>query len=152
MHALGNANISVVGIVCMSTTHFYKTKLDQNGAHCGEITLALAFMLLSCEWEGGGVVQALEKHKTTLDWKGAQCGKITLVLAFMLLSCEWEGGGFVQALEKLAFQNVGCSIHACLAVEELMQNTGELRVFHFHNNMSGDEGAAAIAQVLHRSF
>lgn len=42
---------------------------------------------------------------------------------------------------------MGCSIHACQAVAELVQHSGELRSLHLYNNMSGDEGAAAIAQV-----
>lgn len=42
---------------------------------------------------------------------------------------------------------MGCSVHACIAVEELVQNTEQLRILHLHNNMSGDEGATAIAKV-----
>ena len=50
-------------------------------------------------------------------------------------------------LQRLAFQNVGCSIRACQAVAELVQNSGELRALHLYNNMSDNEGAIAIAQV-----
>ncbi len=50
------------------------------------------------------------------------------------------------ALESIAFQNVGCSVHGCAAVDELMRNTGSLRRLHLYNNMSGDEGAASIAR------
>ena len=50
-------------------------------------------------------------------------------------------------LESVAFQNVGCSIHACEAVNELMPTAEALHTFHFFNNMSDNEGAAAIAQV-----
>lgn len=50
-------------------------------------------------------------------------------------------------LQRLAFQNVGCSIHACQAVAELVQHSGDLRALHLYNNMSDDEGAIAIAQV-----
>ena len=51
------------------------------------------------------------------------------------------------ALESIAFQNVGCSVHGCAAVDELMRNTGSLRRLHLYNNMSGDEGAASIARL-----
>ena len=50
------------------------------------------------------------------------------------------------ALESIAVQNVGCSVHGCAAVDELMRNTGSLRRLHLYNNMSGDEGAASIAR------
>lgn len=50
------------------------------------------------------------------------------------------------ALESIAFQNVGCSVHGCAAVDELMRNTQHLRRLHLYNNMSGDEGAASIAR------
>ena len=55
-----------------------------------------------------------------------------------------------QALESIAFQNVGCSVHGCAAVDELMQCTGSLKRLHLLNNMSGDEGATSIANVLSR--
>lgn len=51
-------------------------------------------------------------------------------------------------LQSLAFQNVGCSIRACQAVQELVQNSQELRTLHLFNNMSDNEGAVAIGQVL----
>lgn len=54
------------------------------------------------------------------------------------------------ALESIAFQNVGCSVHGCAAVDELMRNTGSLRRLHLYNNMSGDEGAASIARWVWR--
>ncbi len=50
-------------------------------------------------------------------------------------------------LQRLAFQNVGCSVHACRAVAELVEHSQDLRRLHLFNNMSGDEGAAAIAEV-----
>ena len=50
-------------------------------------------------------------------------------------------------LQELAFQNVGCSIRACQAVQELVKHPQELRRLHLHNNMSDDAGAAAIAEV-----
>ena len=50
-------------------------------------------------------------------------------------------------LQHIAFQNVGCSINACRAVGELLQNSQELRSLHLYNNMSDNEGAIAIAQV-----
>ena len=50
-------------------------------------------------------------------------------------------------LQRLAFQNVGCSIKACQAVAELVQHSQDLRCLHLFNNMSGDEGAAAIAEA-----
>lgn len=55
------------------------------------------------------------------------------------------------ALEQLAFQNVGCSIHACTSLAELLQNTQELRSLRLYNNMSDDAGAAAIAKILSRA-
>jgi len=55
-----------------------------------------------------------------------------------------------QALESIAFQNVGCSVHGCAAVNELLQCTGSLKRLHLLNNMSGDEGAQSIASVLAR--
>ena len=54
------------------------------------------------------------------------------------------------SLESIAFQNVGCSVHGCAALDELMQCTGSLKRLHLLNNMSGDEGAASIAKVLSR--
>ena len=55
-----------------------------------------------------------------------------------------------ESLESIAFQNVGCSVHGCAAVNELLQKTGSLRRLHLLNNMSGDEGAASIAKILAR--
>ena len=51
------------------------------------------------------------------------------------------------ALEELALGNVGCSIHACQAVRDLLREAGHLRSLHLYNNMSDDEGAQAIAQA-----
>ena len=51
-----------------------------------------------------------------------------------------------EGLESIAFQNVGCSVHGCAALEELMANSGRLRRLHLYNNMSGCEGAASIAR------
>ncbi len=51
------------------------------------------------------------------------------------------------SLEKLAFQNVGCSVMACRAISELLTSAASLATFHFMNNMTGDEGATAIAEV-----
>jgi Ran GTPase-activating protein (RanGAP) involved in mRNA processing and transport len=59
-------------------------------------------------------------------------------------------GGPGEALEFLALRNVGCSVHACAAVEELVVG-GQLRGLHLYNNMSGDEGAEHIAKVLARA-
>ena len=42
---------------------------------------------------------------------------------------------------------MGCSIRACQAVAELVKHPQELRRLHLYNNMSDDEGAAAIAQA-----
>lgn len=56
-----------------------------------------------------------------------------------------------ESLESIAFQNVGCSVHGCAAVEELLQRTASLKKLHLLNNMSGDEGAVSIAKVLSRS-
>jgi hypothetical protein len=51
------------------------------------------------------------------------------------------------ALERLAFMNVGASVHACAAIEELLTNTQSLRELHLFNNMSDNEGAVSIAQA-----
>lgn len=53
-----------------------------------------------------------------------------------------------EGLEFLAFQNVGCSINACAAVRDLLKHPEELRTLHFYNNMSDDDGASSIAEVL----
>jgi large subunit ribosomal protein L31/Ran GTPase-activating protein 1 len=55
-----------------------------------------------------------------------------------------------EALESIAFQNVGCSVHGCAALEELLRATTHLRRLHLYNNMSGDEGAASVARLLAR--
>ena len=52
-----------------------------------------------------------------------------------------------DALEEVAFENVGLSIAACRALSELLMQPGHLRLLHFRNNMSDDEGAIALAQV-----
>eukprot|EP00878_Enallax_costatus_P020701 GHUV01021891.1.p1 GENE.GHUV01021891.1~~GHUV01021891.1.p1 ORF type:complete len:429 (+),score=176.02 GHUV01021891.1:75-1361(+) len=53
-------------------------------------------------------------------------------------------------LEFLSLQNVGCSVHACKAVEELLPADSKLAGLHLFNNMSGDEGAGHIARLLAR--
>jgi Ran GTPase-activating protein (RanGAP) involved in mRNA processing and transport len=53
-------------------------------------------------------------------------------------------------LKHIAFQNVGCSVHGCAAVNELLVHSGNLRSIHLLNNMSGCEGAASIAAVISR--
>jgi Ran GTPase-activating protein (RanGAP) involved in mRNA processing and transport len=53
-------------------------------------------------------------------------------------------------LKHIAFQNVGCSVHGCAAVDELLVHCSELRSIHLLNNMSGCEGAASIANVIAR--
>lgn len=55
-----------------------------------------------------------------------------------------------EALESIAFKNVGCSVHGCAALDELMCNTASLRRLHLYNNMSDNEGAASIARLLSR--
>lgn len=55
-----------------------------------------------------------------------------------------------QGLEFLSLQNVGCSVHACKAVDELLPADSQLAGLHLYNNMSGDEGAAHIARLLGR--
>lgn len=51
----------------------------------------------------------------------------------------------------MAFQNVGASIMACQAIAELITQPGSLRALQLYNNMSDDEGAAAIAGLLARA-
>ena len=53
-----------------------------------------------------------------------------------------------MCLEFLSLQNVGCSVHACAAVSELLNASGALKSLQLFNNMSGDEGAGYIAKVL----
>lgn len=53
-------------------------------------------------------------------------------------------------LKKIAFQNVGCSVDACQALDDLMQDCQNLRCIHLLNNMSGDLGAIAIANIISR--
>ena len=56
-----------------------------------------------------------------------------------------------EFLESISFQNVGCSVHGCAAVDELLKCTSHLKKLHLLNNMSGDEGAVSISNVLARS-
>lgn len=55
-----------------------------------------------------------------------------------------------KALKHIAFQNVGCSVHGCAAVDELLVHCAEMRSIHLLNNMSGCEGATSIANVISR--
>ncbi|KAL6006214.1 hypothetical protein ACLOJK_040260 [Asimina triloba] len=57
------------------------------------------------------------------------------------------------SLEKLYLINDGISVEAAQAVCELMPPTEklQLQVLHFHNNMTGDEGAIAISDLVRRS-
>lgn len=55
-------------------------------------------------------------------------------------------------LRSVAMRNVGASVHACAALAETLGHaTGELRSLHFHNNMSGDEGATFLAAIVGRA-
>lgn len=47
--------------------------------------------------------------------------------------------------------NDGISEAAAKAVCELIPSTDKLKILHFHNNMTGDEGAIAISEVLKHS-
>ena len=62
-----------------------------------------------------------------------------------------KGGCLVShaqvGLQSLTLHNVGCSVRACQAVGELLRSAEELRTLHLLNNMSDDEGAAAIGQA-----
>jgi large subunit ribosomal protein L31/Ran GTPase-activating protein 1 len=53
-------------------------------------------------------------------------------------------------LEFLSLQNVGCSVHACKALAELLPQAASLTGLHLFNNMSGDEGAGHVASLLLR--
>ena len=55
-----------------------------------------------------------------------------------------------SALKELYLQNIGCSVNACAAVNELVACTS-LEKLHLFNNMSDNEGAASIAALLSRS-
>lgn len=48
-------------------------------------------------------------------------------------------------------QNVGLSVHACKALEELLKDPSSLKKLHLANNMSDDEGARSIAALLSRT-
>ena len=54
-------------------------------------------------------------------------------------------------LRSVAMRNVGASVHACAALAETLEHAGELRSLHFHNNMSGDEGATFLASIVERA-
>lgn len=55
-----------------------------------------------------------------------------------------------QGLEFVSLQNVGCSVHACNALSELVPNGSALAGLHLYNNMTGDEGAEHVARLLSR--
>lgn len=57
-------------------------------------------------------------------------------------------GHLQAALQRVAFQNVGASIKACRAIAELLPNSAALTQLHLFNNMSDNEGAAAIGKLL----
>lgn len=59
--------------------------------------------------------------------------------------CEQAG------LRRVAFQNVGASIKACRAIAELLPDAKSLQQLHLFNNMSDNEGAAAIGGLLARA-
>jgi large subunit ribosomal protein L31/Ran GTPase-activating protein 1 len=50
----------------------------------------------------------------------------------------------------VSLQNVGCSVHACAALCELLPPSSRLAGLHLFNNMSGDEGAGHVARLLGR--
>lgn len=56
----------------------------------------------------------------------------------------------MQGLEFLSLQNVGCSVHACKALSELVPAGSALSGLHLYNNMTGDEGAEHVARLLSR--
>ena len=55
------------------------------------------------------------------------------------------------ALEQVALQNVGLSIRACQALDELFAHPASLKALHFRNNMTDDAGALALANVVPHS-
>lgn len=57
---------------------------------------------------------------------------------------------FMPGLEFVSLQNVGCSVHACNALSELVPNGSALAGLHLYNNMTGDEGAGHVARLLSR--
>jgi len=50
----------------------------------------------------------------------------------------------------VSLQNVGCSVHACNALSELVPAGSALAGLHLYNNMTGDEGAEHVARLLAR--
>lgn len=56
---------------------------------------------------------------------------------------------FQTGLESLTLHNIGCSPNACKALKELTSNM-KLKGLYLYNNMSGDEGAMAIAEIISR--
>jgi Ran GTPase-activating protein 1 len=65
-----------------------------------------------------------------------------------VLACEAVLRG--QALEKLYVCNDGLSAEASVTLHEILAKDGmpALKVFHFYNNMSGDGGAVAVADIV----
>ena len=55
-----------------------------------------------------------------------------------------------KALKGVYLQNIGCSVNACKAVNELIASTS-LETLHLFNNMSDNEGAISIAALLQRN-
>jgi large subunit ribosomal protein L31/Ran GTPase-activating protein 1 len=55
------------------------------------------------------------------------------------------------SIESLAFQNDGISTHAAAALLEILPNPASLKRLQLYNNMSGDEGAYAIATIVARA-
>jgi Ran GTPase-activating protein (RanGAP) involved in mRNA processing and transport len=53
-----------------------------------------------------------------------------------------------KTLESIAFRNIGCSVNACKAIGELLGCRETLKKIHLYNNMSDDEGAIAIANLI----
>ncbi len=53
-----------------------------------------------------------------------------------------------KTLESIAFRNIGCSVAACKAINNLLACKATLKKLHLYNNMSDDEGAFAIANLI----
>jgi Ran GTPase-activating protein 1 len=50
--------------------------------------------------------------------------------------------------EELYMMNDGISEEAAQALSELIPSTEKLKILHFHNNMTGDEGAMFVAEMV----
>jgi Ran GTPase-activating protein (RanGAP) involved in mRNA processing and transport len=97
---------------------------------------ALESLRIICEALGAAELESLDLSDNALGEKGIRA-----------CAAAYTGQ---KALKHIAFQNVGCSVHGCAAVDELLVHCSEIRSIHLLNNMSGCEGATSIANLISR--